>query len=374
MENRNSWTEHLNISPAELESWKSEAPGDIPVLVWALREGKISFEAYARWAKGHYELAVLRHEFFTQAAPPPHAEVDQWSPWMVPVAQWESITYVGCVMPPPDPEVGLVYVLAHPKDLEDAYAKLAPSTMDDTVETVSESMPLPPDMSGFKLSLPDAPVDHPPESLTAEAPQGFTLNLNLPETPDSSTPPESLPPEVPPAEVLQNEEENLMTAVTQMTNVTRMTQVTTAAPHPASTGPALNEVQWWEEACQKFAHVLVLDASPDQFTLISQNGASMDGSAFFSAAQPSLFRIAYRTQKPYHGFVVENEIHSAFFKHLAMDTYPNTVTAIAAKGQILVFFGVKDTGMKDISAESELAEAEKLAANFPSLSGSAQAA
>lgn len=324
MESSHAWIEYLNIPTSNLEEWKAEAPEDIPLLVWCLREGKISFKKYASWAKNHYSLPVIHPEFFSNHPPVENLSAADWTPWMVPVATWESVTYIGCVMPPPDPEEGFVYLLANPMNLCEVYSNLEKhleeTPQEQEVEDLQDSSYQMPDGLILDLKSPMTPPSHSPE--------GLTLNFELPNAEEvvQAAEPEAAEPEAPPEEEL----------TIPFAPPAPKTQANLSLPEAALTG-------WWKETQQVFSHAVLLEASESGFNVLWKDGG-VAPVVTLSASKPSLFRIALRTEKPYHGFVIENEIHNQFFDHLGAKGYPSCVTALLVEGSkdtrfIACFFG-----------------------------------
>lgn len=329
MEASKNWAETLNIPQEKLESWRAEAPEGVPLLIWCLKEGKVEFKDYAAWAKNHYSIPVITSEFFSQYEAPESIELEGWSPWMVPVGTWEGLTYVGCVLPPPDPEEGYVYLLAHPNDLGEVYSQMEKA---DIEESDSDGP------AGLLLNLPSLPSMEPSDKATA-SPAGFTLNIpSLPSEPESAPPP--LIPEP--------QEETIATAVTAIgvkvaeakEEPKENTSVTQTALVDNKIVKALKG--WWVDAEKIFTHAVLVQVVDSELHTVWANGETAKHSPL-TINQPSLFRIAMRTQKPYHGFVIENEVHDEFFlKQLEMKAYPSSVTAIALPNEasfIVSYFG-----------------------------------
>jgi hypothetical protein len=58
------------------------------------------------------------------------------------------------------------------------------------------------------------------------------------------------------------------------------------------------------------------------------NSAKADKVTALELNSPSLFRIATRTMRPYHGYVVDNPVHQAFFSAWGFKALPKHVTGI----------------------------------------------
>lgn len=329
MESLKTWTDQFNIQPTQLEAWRLEAPEDTPILFWCLTEGKIPFDQYAQWAKENYGLAVLQDSYFENSTILDiKNRVDSelvWNPWNLPVGTWDGSTFIGCVEPPSEPLPNSVYVLADPRALRQCFDRIF-SEDEGKEHTSIFEMP-----EGLNLNLVSPEADN--------APAG--LNLNLEE-----------PPPVP--EVAAQEAPEPQTNVTQMTQMTQITQMTSVS------SPVFNDLSgWWLHAKKSFSNCLILSGDKDGLKAVWQNGVECDGPTV-ALNQPSLFRIAIRTQKPYHGFVVENEIHKDFFHALKINDLPKSITAISIpagnQNVLLVAFGYQET-----NTQFELPEVEDLA-------------
>lgn len=329
MELQKTWVEHLQIPQDLLQAWKAEAPEDMPFLVWCLRENKISFKDYSGWAKNHYQLPVIRHEFFTNLTLSSEVDPQSWTPWMVPLGMWEGLTYVGCVIPPPDPEEGYVYLLADPNDLYQAFSKFdhpEMTTMTSLAPEQAESeeeIPMMPDGLFFSDTPPEVKLDLP--------------DFNLP----ASEPAEEAP-----------EPEEVFLGTATRIEIPQKSEPLTAITKVNFLKPLSG---WWSEVEKVFAHAVLVQHDGDQLSAIWKNGQQISG-VEFSSTGPSLFRIALRTKKPYHGFVVENPTHTEFFESVGIRTYPSSVSAFLIESNpemIVLYFGY----IAEEGAELRMAEA-----------------
>jgi len=404
---KNPWEKPLHIEAKDIAAWEAEAPANVPLLVWALTERKIDFQKYAQWAMNHYELPLLKSEFFTKN--PTSNLIDQMesSPWMVPLGSWEGLTYVGCVVPPPDGEPGLVYVLADPLDLKrlyDSHFEVIEDVADHEAEEAIEEILEPP-------SLPenDSPVE-------MDAPQGLVLNLSSETAPDSPAPidllseedlkephsqedeevtvfeaPEGLSfdeiPSAPSSEAEEVLSETSLPEVPEGMNLEAEEHVTSeedlveeepAEPTVAAEIPEDQcfsdseseiPIEFWEQVKESFSHAALFHNEGDAFNLFWKDGAETSATSL-PAQKPSLLRIAQRTQKPYFGFVVKNEVHDEIFKTWGMSDYPASVTAMSLElssgSAILLLFGFLEENSEELSRAQELCE--KLESHFKSSS------
>jgi hypothetical protein len=346
MDQADNWADRLNISQEQLKSWQEEAPADTPLLVWCLSAEKISFKEYALWAKNHYGLPILNHDFFSKHPVNLPLEDDHWTPWLVPLAKWENLTYVGCVVPPSDPEENLVYVIAHPKDLEGVYAQLNPSS---APKETAVDFEMPEGLVLDPIKSEPTKIETPVSDALSDAPQGLNLDLTAP-------PP--LPTEEAPAAAFEAPEGLSGEDVIP----TQVNVEAPQAPEETEAAPAGDMNQWWEEAQPWFENAVLLQGDEKDLKVTWVNGQPKADGVQLTCSAPNIFRIVLRTKKPYHGFVVENEIHSQFFNSLGLKEYPPVVTALLVQEgdlhQILVLYGF--TG----EAEEHLEKAEAVAAGL----------
>lgn len=132
MLNAQNWAEALNISSEKLSEWGALAPEGVPLLVWAMQEGHISSSEYLMWAVDHFQIPVIRPDYFesafsTETALKLHKETSapvEWTPWFFPVEQWDGITLIACVEPPAEfNEPNFRCVLAAAHSLKEAWYK-----------------------------------------------------------------------------------------------------------------------------------------------------------------------------------------------------------------------------------------------------------
>lgn len=164
-----SWVEALNINPEMLNAWSSQAPAGKPLLVWCLEEGHVSVSEYMLWATEHFGLAVLASAFFESG----ELSLDTlarerasglWQPWCYPVNTWDGHMIVACVEPPEERDAHLVFVLADPRAMNDAWQAAEAAAAPAAPVVMAPEFDVAP---AEDLALVDAPVelpseDHPP--------------------------------------------------------------------------------------------------------------------------------------------------------------------------------------------------------------------
>ncbi len=158
-----SWFEHFKDLLIHWSPPAGFAPESTEALCHALRDGKISMDAYMEWAQETFELPILDGKFFEMTAPnlklwvKRHAQLP-WKSYIFPVAEWDGCLTVACLSPEFlfDPEkfqssilthkLRIVYVLAPLREMQLWWQKLRPD------EAMITSTPLIP------LNQPESPV------------------------------------------------------------------------------------------------------------------------------------------------------------------------------------------------------------------------
>lgn len=88
---------------------------------------------------------------------------------------------------------------------------------------------------------------------------------------------------------------------------------------------------------------------------------------------PSIFRIAHRSNLPYHGYIVPNDTNNRFFNTWNRYQLPNHITIVPlarGKNQIGMLLGAsQDQNDKDLTLEISLELAEKFSANLIRVAG-----
>lgn len=379
------WAKALQIPKALLDEWLTIAPIEESFTFWCLFTGRIDIGAYFNWAKEQYGLAYLEAPYFKQE--PNRAlwsqihSVANWSPWMLPIEQWDGVVFVACVEPPAEHtwSFPVSYVLADPNQLEQLWQRLHHSV--DTAESVAQNTAtatMSEVMDGktlfnIPLGLGKAEVMN-----AASGPSG--LNLSKLVVPETSTTPEAfqklgvnIAEPLPPVIAMPG----LTAATAAPTPAPAAAPVTVANVAPAAgltviqpPAPAAKEAPFAETPPEPTREINVtagpidIGTGPDQISsatsddqclawffkqlrsrfstslaLIyhknSLSGWKWDSSIKPTQAQfnisfdgPSLFRIAARTLRSYHGHVVENPIHQAFFQAWGFAKPPVHVTAV----------------------------------------------
>src|SRR5271154_5402920 len=98
------WVPALQVRESQFEEWKALAPKQESFTYWCLKTGRLAAHAYFDWAREHYGIAKVESGYFKHR---PSFDlwsqiqtVANWSPWMLPLEQWDGVIFIGCVEPP----------------------------------------------------------------------------------------------------------------------------------------------------------------------------------------------------------------------------------------------------------------------------------
>lgn len=389
MESPQTWVEALKINAENLAEWSTQAPADVPVLVWCLENGHVNIEDYLAWACEHYGLPILNSAFFTQSFKRESLSPDlrgsgQWTPWFFPVGNWEDVTLIACIEPPREALEGkFAFVLADPAVMHEIWGREG--------EGESQSVPNPEAPQGVDLNAPttfvldldnltiagqdprlidDVPEDKPTVTLNLrESELDATTAVTKP-LPVKARETDPLPSQPPPAPATKKAAKPA--AVTQ-------TPATKSAPAKDSDTTKTNvspneeaEIQIAFNALRKDYFAALLMKCKDGIAKPYKWDTSLtikagDQSTFVNLKGPSFLRIVQKTMHPYHGYIIESPVHEEFFRSLKLANPPASVTAIPlAFGDnlwgILIAFGTEST-QGPHSLELAQKVAEKLVAN-----------
>lgn len=369
MKSLRPWVNALKIDPKEFALWQVEAPPDFSVAFWALEKGKLRSNDYYPWAQHHFGLCLVKDEFFTQPSDPKFWQrvqsVANWSPNLLPLAEWDSVIFIGCVEPPEDVKWSFPYqyVLAPWKKLQErykSYQKLEPSRTQPRMEA--------PDGLKIELSEPMI-IEVPPEiPKEPEAPDG--LSIAIPKV-SSGTPydvffQDDIPTAVTPDIVAP---EGMATKSTAKTGP-GMVVVEEKLPSDSSSAKSLEELAAWifQQQRKCYNHSLLLSfSSPNLKVTYWEKGLSpSDGKCFeaFSAASPGIFRIIARSKQPYHGHVVDSPANREFFTQWGFAEYPANVSGYPIMDGNEVHGVLLFIGDDPEKATAEIPATDKVVARF----------
>ena len=115
---------------------------------WALIENKLPLKEYLSWARDHFKIPSLNEEahnmklnidLWQRVQSIPH-----WSCEMLPIAEWEGVTFIGCI--DPDREIHwdfpIQYILASPHQLDYFWNRLSDIPLPEVMsQTLSNDSP-----------------------------------------------------------------------------------------------------------------------------------------------------------------------------------------------------------------------------------------
>lgn len=341
MSHPQNWAEALKINPESLSAWSELAPPGTPLLVWCLEQGHVPLSEYLQWASETYGLPVLRSEFFSENFDGSQLLESQgsWNAWCFPVDSWDGVTIVACVEPPSEKpaENSVAYVLADPNTMHAVWSR-------SQAQLEAKSADAPPPVT------PTSAEDNAPVGVNLNATKTFQLQLDVE---DLNAEPGQPSVAVDPHPVREEKPEKMEQTLSIVLDMTKLGAAPAAVqeapppvvrasePKPTNTpNPTVNAVADESDPVtavfnalkEDYTTALLLrcedgDAKPfkwDASLMLSTEAAN--GAVHLNA--PSLFRIATKTQMPYHGYVVDSPAHREFFARLGMSELPGCVTAI----------------------------------------------
>lgn len=329
------WAKALQIPKALLDEWLTIAPIEESFTFWCLFTGRISVDNYFRWAKENYGIAFLEAGYFQQE---PNRQlwsqihsVANWSPWLLPIEQWDGVVFVACVEPPLEHtwSFPVSYVLADPNQLERLWQRLHNQDITETMAAMTTSTTT--EILDGK-TLFDIPVGLQKagdgSASPLDGPMGLNIsNLHLGADTQEATSP--LPPDI-----------EMPTAVTAAPlSPPEAEPQSNLGPIDMAAGPDQIAVATTDEQCLAwFFKQLRSRFSTGVAMIYNKNylsGWKWDSGLTPTNPQlaiafdgPSLFRITARTLRSYHGHVVDNPIHQAFFKAWGFTNPPAHITAV----------------------------------------------
>lgn len=310
-----------------------EPPRDGSFLEAALSEKRFSEDEYLKWASRHLLLPLLDGRFFTEhdadATLLKRAPL-KWTSCLLPVHEWDGVLIVAGLEKPDDLPSGAVFVLAAPSDMTHWWETLAPqTTAGSPIETPEGITDEKPQLQGLSF----AGVSLKPAEQAPVVPDGET-SISL-----SITEPELETTLVRASEAsIQSTEAADPTSLTQTGLLAAEIPATPAAPaaefsvftNPANEPHVLSDfsvdhktfVQDVTDALramsEQFPKTMFLAANEQNTVLIPQIWSHAFGmpqtAGRIPLNAPSPFRLAFLTEKPYHGFVVPNDVTEMFSK------------------------------------------------------------
>ncbi|MFN7729201.1 MAG: hypothetical protein ACK5P7_08600 [Bdellovibrio sp.] len=291
---------------------------------------------------------VLADHFFQDQRPTREffarlKERGPWSPSLLPIYEWQGILFVA-FSNLDDVAIAQDWcpVQANPSLMMELYFDLTteasviqdPAALEllaDEAPTVPPGAPSEDDFGGLDLS-PDE------EKLKPQASEKTEPAVDLTALTKATPPPPPLP-----------EFDDLSLTPNPATSAT---------PLPAAGGllpDSSVETELWSKMSQYFEASMICLFQKGQVLPVSWSPNLKNGPAqakTYSTLKASPFRIVARTQKPYHGYLVPNEISDTFFREWTQGTYPEHLTmSPILSGELIVGFlmgwGKSSAGTKD---------------------------
>jgi hypothetical protein len=163
---KHPWAQPLQISPEQIAAWRGQAPEHESLLAWCFEKKKVSEQIYLAWAQKHYQLPIVREEFFDlRPSPALFEKVRSLAPWsrtLFPVAEWDGVVFVACLEPADLqllPDTQFRYVLAPLSGLTKHWDTLtAPQEFTATAAPAEAPAQATADESAEVLELPPVPM------------------------------------------------------------------------------------------------------------------------------------------------------------------------------------------------------------------------
>lgn len=345
MAEQKPWVKALNINISDLEQWKLELPKEQSLTFWCLEKGKLKLYEYLKWAQNHYQLPILNTDYFTNS--PDQGlwlniqSVANWSAHMLPLAEWDGVIFIGCVEPHTDItwSFPVRYVLASPHDLKKRWQEL--QVEEETLEP-PEGLQLAPLAQKTPIPEEEAPMGLlPSEPTSSESSEENSIPSNhdvffqddiptgvyTPEELKNLEQQETLPPSPFPTDNHPSPEPEKPSTTSDLCAIDpdlAATDIEKAQSLDAA-------VAWlFKQARQHFSKSMLLTV--DQTTLKAWKWDTLWQSSSqntpFSLLEPSLFHVVYKTKLPYHGYIINTSINSAFFSQWGHKSLPAHATAL----------------------------------------------
>ncbi len=345
---------------------------------------------------------ILSSKFFDQHKPDlgfftKWSSLFTWSNQILPVYQWQDVLYVGCVLPPENfPKFGkqkVVFVLCEPRALQDLWLDFQATP---PVSEVAEPpvAPAPPSESEFDpdrdlFVAPTAPVSlsavspDSPESLLLDESTNFNLNaesaaetelldLSASESDAAAADFQAKTPSTSLALMgegeLETAEESTQPIIELKDDNKANARIAGSITQEIANSNTMAKIEPWLEKIfrdnsKHFDKTMLLLKMGDQIKPWKWDlnfKAPASGAQGVSLVQPSPFRIVTRTKKPYHGYLVKNDISEKFFKEWNNAQMPEHLTLVPILVDDHVIGMLLSTGKKAADTKENLLRAESL--------------
>ncbi len=384
-----SWKDRFQQELGDLETWYQSEPRQESLLFWALKKGYIGIFSFMDWAQSQDPHAFLRDSFLEGQMPAANLALQHriqnhpWTPEFLPVSFWEGSLYVVGLLPPETalPSPGIVFVYGSTEVLEQLWnhyqlqntssADLlkAPTDALELEEDSDKSEDLQANESKQDPGLLELPMLTTPSKAAHQEHQSFepdfesmssiptkankeTVDLSLWQSKDSV-----------PQNTAETDDLSEKTANDIVLDSHAESSITKNAP---ATDFDVFMQDLFEDLHGQYKKGLLLKVSQNKaipwkwdknFMVPSQVQA-------LSLMTPSIFRIVSKTKKPYHGYVVLNDINEKFFDDWNQTEVPDHITITPVILQDTVVAMLMGFGDKSIHSKASLQLAEKLSSKI----------
>ncbi len=387
-----SWKDRFQQELGDLETWYQSEPRQESLLFWALKKGYIGTFSFMDWAQSQQPHAFLRDSFLENQMPEKDLAVQHslahfpWTPEFLPVSFWQGTLYVAGLLPPekPLPHPGVVFVYASTEILEQLW------NLYQLQNAPVSAMEFPQPMHSLQLEESSELQSH-----QESDPSEHASSLELLD-------PAFIPPA--PAKASHQEHQSFEPDFEAMTAVPSLAKKQEDAfPSWKAEAPVPQNTAETNDLSEKTANDISIDAAESSITKnapvtdfdvfmqdlfedlhgqykkglllrVTQNKAIpwkwdknfMTPSEIqaLSLMTPSIFRIVSKTKKPYHGYVVLNDINEKFFDDWNQTEVPDHITITPVILQDTVVAMLMGFGDKSIHSKASLQLAEKLSSKI----------
>ncbi|HEY8269901.1 MAG TPA: hypothetical protein VIG33_03370 [Pseudobdellovibrionaceae bacterium] len=382
------WQEHFKASIKNVADLYSKDSTNVSLLLFCLRSKLIPVQDYLEWAKENYQLPVIFEKFFEIHKPQLEFYKKwqgryNWSAECLPIAEWDGTLMVACLQIPVDYKNSnpTVFVLASHEILNSTWEIYQnPVRTSDTdfidMSALAATVIATPEQVDFfnadgELALKDpSPAEKFSEELSEEleladlsemserdsgSPEGLFGEQRIPsETPivaaSENPKSEKGPRSVQPLMELKIEPvgESAVGLEIDTESVTSISEKNVISPEMNPTTSYLLE-KIRQEGKEQFdkdlqanfqqlktffkkSMLLAVDDKDCFIKPIFWDGDHFDSqeqqNSEFKLETPSIFKIVNGTQKPYHGFVIVNDLNESFFESWNHGQIPDHITIV----------------------------------------------
>ena len=330
------WAAALKCSAAKLTEWQNLCPPDQSLIQWALLKGKIDQQKYLEWAREHYQLVSVTESFFHSQQEAPQFEAwssfHQWTSACCPIYQWDDILYVGCLSPEGLPDMMEIRpILCAAQPLLEFWTRQQTTSHnqshgDFTVDPSAPTIPI--DSSSFDFANinlgPTVPIHGPKTSTPAN--HGKDKKAEKKETP--------LPPVGQPFNI-----DFTMSDVSPLDLSGTKTHIPNGANKAAKAEKkqimGVAKTNPWSEKIfaemgthftSKMIVVKMDEGFVPRYWSAEWNPKTPQNCPFLNVADANIFKIAFKSQRPFHGKISTNPVNDAFFSFWLDGECPEQIT------------------------------------------------